>query len=85
MSPIDHDPRELERRARNINPGGWTVETERPITTLLGSRVAVCLYDARLRLAGMYHFLLPSRSLTSTRPVQQMLSDTESAFCAPCG
>jgi chemotaxis receptor (MCP) glutamine deamidase CheD len=83
MSPIDHDPRELERRARNINPG--TVETERQITTLLCSCVAVCLYDARLRLAGMNHFLLPSRSLTSTRPVQQMLSDTESAFCAPCG
>jgi hypothetical protein len=33
MSPIDHDPKELERRARNINPGGWAVETDRPITT----------------------------------------------------
>ena len=65
MSPIDHDPRELERRARNINPGGWAVETERPITTLLGSCVAVCLYDPKLRLAGMNHFLLPSRTKTA--------------------
>ena len=43
--PVEHDPKDLERRARNINTGGWTVETERPITTLLGSCVAVCLYD----------------------------------------
>jgi chemotaxis protein CheD len=59
------DPRELERRARNINPGGWAVESERPITTLLGSCVAVCLYDPKLKLAGMNHFLLPSRSKTA--------------------
>jgi chemotaxis protein CheD len=62
---IEHDPKELERHARNINPGGWAVETERPITTLLGSCVAVCLYDSRLRLAGMNHFLLPSRAKTA--------------------
>ncbi|MCX7164324.1 MAG: chemotaxis protein CheD [Betaproteobacteria bacterium] len=63
--PVEHDPKDLERRARNINPGGWTVETERPITTLLGSCVAVCLYDPKLRLAGMNHFLLPSRAKTA--------------------
>jgi chemotaxis protein CheD len=62
MPPIHHDPRDLERCARNINPGGWMVETERPITTLLGSCVAVCLYDPKLHLAGMNHFLLPSRT-----------------------
>ncbi len=65
MSTIDHDPKELERCARNINPGGWAVEKARPITTLLGSCVAVCLYDPRLRLAGMNHFLLPSRAKSS--------------------
>ena len=54
--------RELERLALNINPGGWSVQTERPIATLLGSCVAVCLVDPRLRLAGMNHFLLPSRT-----------------------
>ncbi|MFH1872332.1 MAG: chemotaxis protein CheD [Pseudomonadota bacterium] len=65
MPPTNHDPKDLERRARSINPGGWAVETERPIATLLGSCVAVCLYDPKLRLAGMNHFLLPSRT-TST-------------------
>ena len=29
------------RVERNTNPGGWAVETEKPITTLLGSCVAV--------------------------------------------
>ena len=56
------DPKTLERSARNINPGGWTVETENSISTLLGSCVAVCLYDPKLHLAGMNHFLLPSRA-----------------------
>ncbi len=56
------NPKDLERTARNINPGGWTVENERSIATLLGSCVAVCLYDPKLRLAGMNHFLLPSRT-----------------------
>ena len=54
--------KDFERIARNINPGGWAIETERPISTLLGSCVAVCLYDTKLRLGGMNHFLLPSRA-----------------------
>ncbi|QID16809.1 chemotaxis protein CheD [Nitrogeniibacter mangrovi] len=51
----------LLARARNLNPGAWAVERERPLATLLGSCVAVCLHDPRRRLAGMNHFLLPSR------------------------
>jgi chemotaxis protein CheD len=54
--------KELERLALNINPGGWSVQNERPISTLLGSCVAVCFYDPKLHLAGMNHFLLPSRT-----------------------
>lgn len=54
--------RDLERLALNINPGGWSVQTTRPIATLLGSCVAVCFYDPKLKLAGMNHFLLPSRA-----------------------
>jgi len=54
--------KDLERLALNINPGGWSVQTERPIATLLGSCVAVCFYDPKLKLAGMNHFLLPSRA-----------------------
>ncbi len=74
MPPIEHDPKELERRARNINPGGWAVESDRPITTLLGSCVAVCLYDPKLRLGGMNHFLLPSRAKTTDDDVDVILA-----------
>jgi chemotaxis protein CheD len=52
--------KDLERIAHNINPGGWAVETEKPIATLLGSCVAVCFHDPKLRLGGMNHFLLPN-------------------------
>jgi chemotaxis protein CheD len=57
--------KDLERMALNINPGGWSVQTEKPIATLLGSCVAVCFYDPKLRIGGMNHFLLPSRASTS--------------------
>lgn len=57
--------KELERLAMNINPGGWAVEKGRPISTLLGSCVSVCLWDPRLKIGGMNHFLLPSRSATN--------------------
>jgi len=55
--------KDFERLSININPGGWAVETERPISTLLGSCVAVCLYDPKLLLGGMNHFLLPSKKV----------------------
>ena len=29
------------------------------VTTILGSCVAVCLYDAKLRQGGINHFMLP--------------------------
>jgi len=51
--------REIERLSRNIKPGEWAIESMRPISTLLGSCVAVCLYDSGLPLAGMNHFMLP--------------------------
>jgi len=52
---------ELERHARTIGPGGWAVESARPIATLLGSCVAVCLWDPVLRIGGMNHFMLPRK------------------------
>lgn len=54
--------KELERLSLNINPGGWAVDLHTPIATLLGSCVAVCLYDPGLHIGGMNHFLLPSHS-----------------------
>lgn len=57
-----NEARELERLARNIGPGDWAIEATRPIATLLGSCVAVCLWDPLTKLAGMNHFMLPGRS-----------------------
>lgn len=51
---------EIELAAKNILPGGWAVEKERPLATLLGSCVAVCLYDPVAKIGGMNHFMLPS-------------------------
>jgi chemotaxis protein CheD len=51
--------REIERISRNIKPGEWVTERHRPISTLLGSCVAVCLIDTGISLAGMNHFMLP--------------------------
>jgi chemotaxis protein CheD len=44
-----------------LYPGTLFV-TNKPyyITTLLGSCVAVCLFDQRLKIGGMNHFLLPN-------------------------
>jgi len=58
----------LFSRARNINPGAWAIEWERPLSTLLGSCVAVCLYDPDVGVAGMNHFLLPSRCKQLNEP-----------------
>lgn len=52
-------PREIERLSRNIRPGEWAVERQRPISTLLGSCVGVCLYDSGAPIGGMNHFMLP--------------------------
>ena len=56
----DLDAREIERLSRNIGPGEWVVEANRPIATLLGSCVAVCIYDTGIPVAGMNHFMLPN-------------------------
>ncbi len=51
--------REIERLSHSIGPGEWAIERHRPISTLLGSCVAVCLYDTGVPIAGMNHFMLP--------------------------
>jgi chemotaxis protein CheD len=66
--------KDFERIARNINPGGWAIETERPISTLLGSCVAVCLYDPKLNIGGMNHFLLPSRTGADNSDIDVILN-----------
>ncbi|HEX8989139.1 MAG TPA: chemotaxis protein CheD [Rhodocyclaceae bacterium] len=75
MSDLSHlTGKDFERLARNINPGGWAIETERPIATLLGSCVAVCLYDPGLKIGGMNHFLLPSRSTSTNADADVILN-----------
>lgn len=45
-----------------IHPGEYYVsDDDEIIVTLLGSCVAVCLYDGVRRLSGMNHFMLPGR------------------------
>lgn len=67
------NPRELERNSRNVVPGAWAIETARPITTLLGSCVAVCLWDPQLKLGGMNHFMLPNYQKSSNREMDVLL------------
>ena len=66
--------REIERMAHVIKPGEWAVENERPISTLLGSCVAVCLYDVVARVAGMNHFMLPSMKTSTSRAKNVLLA-----------
>jgi chemotaxis protein CheD len=75
MNNTNHQTgKDFERIARNINPGGWAIENERPISTLLGSCVAVCLFDPILKIAGMNHFLLPSRTNADNSDVDVILN-----------
>lgn len=43
-----------------LHPGQMFVSTEpTSVTTILGSCVAVCLWDSRCRIGGINHYLLP--------------------------
>lgn len=66
--------KEIERVAHSISPGEWCCERERPIATLLGSCVAVCLYDTAVPVAGMNHFMLPQMSGRRSTDVDVLLA-----------
>ncbi|MBF0095500.1 MAG: chemotaxis protein CheD, partial [Alphaproteobacteria bacterium] len=54
-------PATLRSQQVHLFPGEMICFPEpRLITTILGSCVAVCLWDKSLRFGGMNHFLLPS-------------------------
>jgi len=60
---MDHrkfNPKELDHLARTIHPGTWAIEAERPLSTVLGSCVAVCLFDPLAGVGGLNHFMLPN-------------------------
>lgn len=57
MSALPHD---APRLAKYIQPGQLVVsDAPMVVTTILGSCVAVCLWDFRARVGGMNHFMLP--------------------------
>lgn len=66
--------KEIERQARTIHPGAWAIEPERPLATLLGSCVAVCLFDPQVRVGGLNHFMLPSIRRSHHDDVDTLLS-----------
>lgn len=74
MSESLLDPgRQLEAIARNIHPGEWAIDDTRPIATLLGSCVTVCLFDPQLRFGGANHFMLPIRTRNSDSEYDSLL------------
>ncbi len=66
--------KELERHARNVQPGAWSIDTAQPLATLLGSCVAVCLHDPFLKLGGINHFMLPDMARSKHGDVDSLLS-----------
>ncbi|WP_425074432.1 chemotaxis protein CheD [Sagittula sp. S175] len=53
----------MPEKLTNVIQGDYVIsESEvEVLTTVLGSCIAVCLYDATRKIGGMNHFLLPSR------------------------
>ena len=66
--------KEIERLSRNIHPGAWAIEPERPLSTLLGSCVAVCLFDPKMKIGGINHFMLPNMGRGGNKDVDSLLS-----------
>ena len=60
LAPNRYFDKNFKMPAVKILPGEFYVTTENNLlVTVLGSCVSVCLRDARTRIAGMNHFLLP--------------------------
>lgn len=66
--------KDIERYARNVQPGAWAIETQQPLSTLLGSCVAVCLFDPQLKIGGINHFMLPDMGRSKHGDVDSLLS-----------
>jgi chemotaxis protein CheD len=68
LAPSDGPGRPHARPAIYLAPGRLHATAEdAQITTILGSCVAVCLWDPQAGVGGMNHFLLPSGSPASPR------------------
>ncbi len=81
--------REEERKRIFLLPGDVQVSRQAcELTTILGSCVAVCLWDERLNTGGMNHFLLPqctNRTGNSMRfgnlAIQRLLQELLESGC----
>lgn len=75
--PVDYaslSAKKIERLAKHVYPGAWAVERKKPLSTLLGSCVAVCLFDPELKIGGLNHFMLPNMKDRRYGDVDSMLS-----------
>ncbi|QYJ80383.1 chemoreceptor glutamine deamidase CheD [Shewanella acanthi] len=71
--PNRYYDRYFDREAVKILPGEYFATRENSmIVTVLGSCVAVCLYDPVLKIGGMNHFLLPNDS----NPTATLMTDS---------
>lgn len=61
--PLNQSPRQDATQTQTVVQGEYRISDQPGVilSTVLGSCVAVCLYDATARIGGMNHFLLPSR------------------------
>jgi chemotaxis protein CheD len=50
------------------------VDDRQPLSTLLGSCVAVCLFDPQLKIGGINHFMLPNIGRSKHGDVDSLLS-----------
>ncbi|WP_297576962.1 chemotaxis protein CheD [uncultured Deefgea sp.] len=72
--PVMNEMKQLERHARHIHSGDIAVESHKPIMTLLGSCISVCLFDPQLKIAGMNHFMLPNFGARAGQDVESLHS-----------
>ena len=65
MIPV---PLQLTERPRRFLQPGHLVVSAAPmtVTTILGSCIAVCLWDERKRVGGINHFMLPNTAPSGT-------------------
>ncbi|WP_026685793.1 chemotaxis protein CheD [Azovibrio restrictus] len=66
--------RDIERLSRSVAPGAWAIEAVQPLSTLLGSCVAVCMYDKGAGIGGLNHFMLPNLQRTPHSEVDALLA-----------
>lgn len=67
MSTVALQDPKFELDAINVIQGGWAVESRRVLRTILGSCVAVCLFDPVRGIGGMNHYVFPPRDTGHTR------------------